>query len=1706
MAHPSRKSNKGRKKATRVNKKLIAMVVSGILLAGGIVAAFWAYNQLQSTARNIRAGDELMTSGDFRQARKQYGRAVRKEGGNLGHIKKLRESISSIAPGTPGEASAFYDEYVDTLVHEARYNPNSAEAQLQLVYELYAAARITNSEAYWQKLRIACATMLDRISEDDPRRYEAVLYQGLARLRTEDSSLAETFDDEGHIVFPGEDDLQAALESDLGNDLAWAMLAHGRMAVYYRLDNTGRKHQAEKNRELAERTMKQAMEAAPQGMEVALTHLREAILRRSRLQRDWAADQDAVSQADLDAASAGVRVAAAHLLTTFDPSRDAIRTREVVQMLLSSGESGREPTLDVLRRHLAAHEDDLARRLVLAEVLLMLDRPDEAEVEADRVLDMPQRTVGIGAIEQYQLRSVAAKLLFDIAASRVSDKEGSAREAAVADATARRDRLSALVSGDADNPMVLDADARLAVWDRDWNGAATKLERLLAVDPSPSAETYHLAAQNLLRAGSPGLALERVSRALELRPGTIVHYLLKAGIEYELARYDVARRTLSMLPPEVLAANPDARQLLDNISLQLSGQMRSGAASAIADPILQVIAKANEARMEGRIDDAAALLESAIMDAEKPDWRLFAGMANVRLAQENREAAVALLERAMALEPGHNGLEQMYATLTSDDEVAAYIAMARATVDEEEQDAVIAAALYELAGRRERSAATARRMGRGDEAARSLDIATRARAESKRFQERAAAKGGSNTALVIVQFEQAISDGDFDAAEALIPSLGSARTGDAGSMLARVKLDLARAVAARESGDDAGFEKNGDLALSGAREMTEAMPFDSSGWRLLGIVETAKRNSIGALEAYTEAYRLAPTDLQNVQRYVGALLSVETEPQRLLRVLQTAHQQFPMDRMIDSAWLEVESKHGDRAAVLEIRRQRNQRNPMDRENSLRYAKLLLSMEPKRETMVDANGRERFSQRAWVRMSRSQKANVLEEVKEQWDDEITEILATVAKTPDPDLITAILRAEILRDRGQLDDASAVLDAFVAGRSSKSDYEIAVIAAADFLRRSGRMPQAVALLTDAREKQGEDLRIDAALGTLYYVTGKHSEAAEFLRPAVEASGDPTLHGRWVESLARSQQFDAAEAAIEGMRGTNTRYSTAMLRALVDRGRSEMLLAQGKTEDVREALTNYRAALEDAISADPSNPVPYVRLARSLLNEYWTTQDRELLEESLDIILQGSDENDTSESLAIVQADVLQADGQLRRAIDDMDRFLVRVPGSITIRQRLIDGHLDADDLEKAIAAARGGIAVDAADATWHERLGDLLNRASGKPAKVLPPYLEAYARNQSSGVLGKIDEVTRTSEPWPWQDVLTAIDGSGVGQPPIAGVIEAKALYGLGRQRDALQIMTATYGRYREAIENKWITSGALMDWYADLRILFPEDPSGAEAFARGVVAGNMDARDTAGLALLWKSYGPEHVDRAVQLIDDVLPSMKKGTAEHATLLATRGAYLVEAERYQEGSEAFAELVEAYPENPAFLNNYAYIIGVYLGQPAKALPIAQKAASLAPRFPSVLDTVAMLYHRTGDDRRAADTLSFLVQIDPTNAEALARLAVLYAGSLNEADRAVPLAERARSQKPRSAEVLDALGWSYLRSGRPGKGEEILNRSISREPTMSAYMHLAQALSDRGKAEEAINTLRLAEDLATDSYSRNSIDRLEDDIRNAQAAVGD
>ena len=220
-----------------------------------------------------------------------------------------------------------------------------------------------------------------------------------------------------------------------------------------------------------------------------------------------------------------------------------------------------------------------------------------------------------------------------------------------------------------------------------------------------------------------------------------------------------------------------------------------------------------------------------------------------------------------------------------------------------------------------------------------------------------------------------------------------------------------------------------------------------------------------------------------------------------------------------------------------------------------------------------------------------------------------------------------------------------------------------------------------------------------------------------------------------------------------------------------------------------------------------------------------------------------------------------------------------------------------------------------------------------------------------------------------------------------------------------------------------------------------------------------------------------------------------------LLTLLGSYLVDAGRFEESEKIFRQLSEEY-DSPLVLNNLAYVIGVYLNKPEEGLVLARQAVMKMPRNVSFIDTMASLHARSGDYEKAAETFEYLLQIDPARTSAMSQLAVLYCEHLGQPDRGVVFAERARSQTPRSPEVLDALGWSYYQTGRTSMGEEYLLNSLKRGETMDAYIHLAQVVMTRSEYDEALGHLRMAQELAQDDYSLNRIKVLQDDIRKAKS----
>lgn len=99
------------------------------------------------------------------------------------------------------------------------------------------------------------------------------------------------------------------------------------------------------------------------------------------------------------------------------------------------------------------------------------------------------------------------------------------------------------------------------------------------------------------------------------------------------------------------------------------------------------------------------------------------------------------------------------------------------------------------------------------------------------------------------------------------------------------------------------------------------------------------------------------------------------------------------------------------------------------------------------------------------------------------------------------------------------------------------------------------------------------------------------------------------------------------------------------------------------------------------------------------------------------------------------------------------------------------------------------------------------------------------------------------------------------------------------------------------------------------------------------------------------------------------------------------------------------------NVIALNNLAYSLAVHGNEPAKALPLARRAAALGP-LPEVLDTLGWVQHLTGAHQAAAESLESARERAPENVEVRVHLAAVYlalgdrAGARRELDQAEKL----------------------------------------------------------------------------------------------------
>lgn len=90
------------------------------------------------------------------------------------------------------------------------------------------------------------------------------------------------------------------------------------------------------------------------------------------------------------------------------------------------------------------------------------------------------------------------------------------------------------------------------------------------------------------------------------------------------------------------------------------------------------------------------------------------------------------------------------------------------------------------------------------------------------------------------------------------------------------------------------------------------------------------------------------------------------------------------------------------------------------------------------------------------------------------------------------------------------------------------------------------------------------------------------------------------------------------------------------------------------------------------------------------------------------------------------------------------------------------------------------------------------------------------------------------------------------------------------------------------------------------------------------------------------------------------------------------------RYASAIEHYKRVVAQSPNDVLALNNLAFLIATKTTNVADALPLAERAASLAPRDPNVLDTLAWVHFLNGNPRRADALLQQVRAADRLNAD--------------------------------------------------------------------------------------------------------------------------
>ena len=120
-------------------KLLLILSIVGMSLVGGLGGAYF-FLVLRNVSRINAKAAEFERAENYRDARRNYGRALGKEPRDLNYLTSLQRVILLTSPNSTVEANEFYNAWLGSLKWGAENHPDLPERSHVLVRAIYADA------------------------------------------------------------------------------------------------------------------------------------------------------------------------------------------------------------------------------------------------------------------------------------------------------------------------------------------------------------------------------------------------------------------------------------------------------------------------------------------------------------------------------------------------------------------------------------------------------------------------------------------------------------------------------------------------------------------------------------------------------------------------------------------------------------------------------------------------------------------------------------------------------------------------------------------------------------------------------------------------------------------------------------------------------------------------------------------------------------------------------------------------------------------------------------------------------------------------------------------------------------------------------------------------------------------------------------------------------------------------------------------------------------------------------------------------------------------------------------------------------------------------------------------------------------------------------------------------------------------------------